>query len=171
MVFISSDIQIERHSYDERIAHDRSAPMFFDIVLGIAQAVLGLFFLFAGLPKILGRGLSRWIGFDAVPRGLTIAIGIAEVAAGAALGIAAVSLSASGFHVRAREWLPALETAMWAALGTTIAVARWELLGAASLAPSAVPAVLACILLPALAVNLTLLLRAPAPVSSAVPVH
>src|SRR6478735_2513720 len=88
MVFISSDIQIERHSYDERIADDRSAPMFFDIALGIAHSVLGLFFLFAGLPKILGRGLSRWVGFDAVPRGLTIAIGIAEVAAGAALLVA-----------------------------------------------------------------------------------
>jgi hypothetical protein len=163
--------------------------MFFDIVLGIAQAVLGLFFLFAGLPKILGRGLSRWIGFDAVPRAMTIAIGIAEVAAGAALliapltgwvlwsvplaalGIAAVSLSASGFHVRAREWLPALETAMWAALGTTIAVARWHLLGAAPLAPTAVPGVLACVLVPALAVNLTLLLRAPAGAPSAAPVH
>ncbi|MFD4958204.1 DoxX family protein [Microbacterium sp. NPDC058389] len=154
--------------------------MFFDIVLGIAQAILGLFFLFAGLPKILGRGLSRWIGFDAVPRGLTIAIGTAEVAAGAALliapvtglllwsvplaalGIAAISLAASGFHLREREWLPALETAMWAALGTTVAVARWSLLGAAPLATGVVPGVLACILLPALAVNLTLLLRAPA---------
>jgi hypothetical protein len=161
--------------------------MFFDIVLGIAQAVLGLFFLFAGLPKILGRGLSRWIGFDAVPRGLTIAIGVAEVAAGAALllspltgllpwsvplaalGIAGLSLSASGFHVREREWLPALETAMWALLGATLAVARWPLLETAPLAPTAVPGVLACILLPALAVNLTLLLRMPAPTPAAAP--
>ncbi|GAA5195968.1 hypothetical protein GCM10025773_03040 [Microbacterium jejuense] len=47
-----------------------------------------------------------------------------------------------------REWLPALETAMWA-----------------------VPGVVACVLLPALAVNLTLLLRMPAPAPTAAPAH
>lgn len=96
------------------------APML-DTTLWMAQTFLALFFLAAGTPKLLGRGLDRWIGFDAIPRPLTITIGVAEVAAAvalvlpmlvnrlqwttplAALGLAAVSLRATGFHIRKQE--------------------------------------------------------------------
>ena len=38
--------------------------------LWAAQAVLALFFLFAALPKIAGRGIDRWAGFDDLPRSI-----------------------------------------------------------------------------------------------------
>jgi uncharacterized membrane protein YphA (DoxX/SURF4 family) len=149
--------------------------------LWAAQILLALFFLFAGLPKVLGRGIDRWTGFDDVPRPLTILIGIAEVAAPvalilpmlldtfewttplAALGIAVVTLMASGFHVRAGEWLPALETALWAMLAGTVAIGRGGLL-ATGPSPSAellVPVM--AILAVALVVNIVAIFRTPAP--------
>src|SRR5690606_22296724 len=88
----------------------------FDIALWLAQGLLALFFLAAGLPKVIGRGIDRWVGFEDVPRMLTIVIGVSEVAGAAALalppllgafewitplasiGIAVVSLMAGGFH-------------------------------------------------------------------------
>lgn len=112
--------------------------------LWIGQTFLALFFLAAGSPKLLGRGLDRWVGFDALPRPMTITIGVAEVAAAvallvpmlmdvlqwttplAALGLVTVSLQASGFHIREQEWLPATETALWASLAGTIAIGRWN---------------------------------------------
>jgi uncharacterized membrane protein YphA (DoxX/SURF4 family) len=115
-----------------------------DTTLWIAQAFLALFFLAAGLPKVVGRGIDRWVGFEDVPRPMTILIGIAEVAAAvalvapmtldelqwttplAAIGLAAVVLPACGFHIRAQEWLPATETALWATLAGSIAVGRWD---------------------------------------------
>ncbi|MEV0951275.1 DoxX family protein [Promicromonospora sp. NPDC050249] len=149
--------------------------------LWAAQAVLALFFLFAGLPKIVGRGIDRWTGFDDVPRPLTVLIGIAEVAAPVALvlpmllgrlewttplaaaGLAVVTLMASGFHVRAGEWLPALETALWAALAGAVAVGRWDLLGTgpALAAEFLVPVI--GVLVVALVVNIVAIFRAPAP--------
>ena len=36
-----------------------------DTTLWFAQVFLGLFFVAAGSPKVLGRGIDRWIGFDA----------------------------------------------------------------------------------------------------------
>ncbi|MFF4962981.1 DoxX family protein [Streptomyces sp. NPDC001222] len=57
----------------------------FDVTAGIAQGFLALFFLAAGLPKVIGRGIDRWVGFDDLPRGLTIVIGAAEVAAAVGL--------------------------------------------------------------------------------------
>ncbi|MBE1878245.1 DoxX family protein [Myceligenerans pegani] len=151
-----------------------------DTTLWATQLVLALFFLFAGLPKILGRGIDRWTGFADLPRPLTLLIGIAEVAAPialvapmllgvaewttplAAVGLAVVSLMASGFHVRAGEWLTTLETALWAALAGTVAVGRWDLLATGpSLAPDLlVPAV--GVLVVALVVNLVAIFRTPA---------
>ena len=147
--------------------------------LWIAQGFLALFFLAAGIPKVVGKGIDRWIGFDDVPRALTIIIGISEMCAAAglllpmlighfewttplaAMGIAVISLMASGFHVRAREGLPALETALWASLAGSIAVGRW---GETSTGPSIsadtlVPVVAA--LVPTIIAILVLLARRP----------
>jgi len=148
--------------------------------LWAAQIVLALFFLFAGLPKILGRGIDRWTGFEDVPRPLTILIGIAEVAAPVALvlpmllgglewttplaaaGLAMVTLMASGFHVRAGEWLPALETALWAMLAGAVAIGRWDLLanGPSLGADLLVPVI--GVLVVALVVNIVAIFRTPA---------
>jgi hypothetical protein len=152
--------------------------------LWAAQTILALFFLFAGLPKIAGRGIDRWTGFEDVPRPLTIVIGVAEVAASVALvlpillgaaewttplaatGLAVATLMASGFHVRAAEWLPALETAMWAMLCGTVAVGRWDLLATGpSLAPDLLVPVIG-VLVVALIVNIVAILRTPVPASS-----
>ena len=42
----------------------------------------------------------------------------------AAIGLATVSLMASGFHIREGEWLPTVETALWASLAASIAIGR-----------------------------------------------
>jgi hypothetical protein len=149
--------------------------------LWAAQAVLALFFLFAGLPKIAGRGIDRWTGFEDVPRPLTVVIGIAEVAAPVALvlpmllgrlewttplaaaGLAVVTLMASGFHVRAGEWLPALETALWAALAGAVAVGRWGLLGTGPTLAAELLVPVIGVLVVALAVNIVVIFRTPAP--------
>jgi uncharacterized membrane protein YphA (DoxX/SURF4 family) len=149
----------------------------FDTTVWIAEAFLAFFFLLAGLPKLAGRGLDRWVGFDQIPRPMTILIGICEVAAAlglvvpllvdtgewtaplAALGIAVIALMASGFHLRNREWLPALETALWASLAGAIAIARWgELATGPSLSRDVLVPVLIA-LVPALVVNLVVLTR------------
>lgn len=148
--------------------------------LWAAQAVLALFFLFAGLPKIVGRGIDRWTGFDDVPRPLTVLIGIAEVAAPVALvlpmllgqfewttplaaaGLAIVTLMASGFHVRAGEWLPALETALWAALAGAVAVGRWGLLGTGPALAAELLVPVIGVLVVALVVNIVVIFRTPA---------
>jgi hypothetical protein len=149
--------------------------------LWAAQAVLALFFLFAGPPKIVGRGIDRWTGFDDVPRPLTVLIGIAEVAAPVALvlpmllgrlewttplaaaGLAVVTLMASGFHVRAGEWLPALETALWAALAGAVAVGRWGLLGTGPALAAELLVPVIGVLVVALAVNVVVIFRTPTP--------
>jgi DoxX-like family len=153
----------------------------FDIIVWIAGGFLAIFFLAAGLPKIIGRGIERWIGFDQVPRGLTILIGFSEVSAAialvvpllvdefrwitplAAVGVGVISLLASGFHLRNREWLASLETALWASLAVSIAVARWgELSSGPSISRNVlIPLWLA--LLPGIVVNLVFLTRATAP--------
>lgn len=137
----------------------------------------------AELPKIVGRGIDRWVGFDQVPRGMTILIGFCEIAAAvglvvpivademawttplAGLGIAVISLMASGFHLRHLEWLAALETVLWASLAGSIAAARW---GKFSTAPTIsshdVLGVLLAVLVPAVIVNLVVLTRATTPV-------
>ncbi|GAA1137642.1 hypothetical protein GCM10009630_40790 [Kribbella jejuensis] len=147
----------------------------FDVTVWVAEWFLALFFLGAGVPKIAGRGIERWVGFDQVPRVMTIGIGVSEVAAAvglvvpllvgtaewatplAGLGIAVISLMATGFHIRNREWLPALETALWAALGGTIAAARWSRFsGGPSISRDALVGLL-MVLVPALIVNLVVL--------------
>src|SRR2546428_4984768 len=114
-----------------------------NIVLWSVQGFLALFFLAAGAPKIIGRGLEKWTGFSDVPRPLTILIGVAEVlgAAGlilpmatgilpwltpsAAVGLAIIVLMAAGFHIRGDEPLNAVETILWASIASIIAIGRW----------------------------------------------
>ena len=151
----------------------------FDVALWIAQGFLAVFFLAAGLPKVIGRGIERWVGFDDLPRGIVIVIGVSEVVGAAALvlpplvgalewtsplaaiGIAVVSLMASGFHIRAAEWLAAAETGLWACLAGATAVGRWDAVGGGPvLAPEALVVAIA-VLVPAIVVNLVLLARRP----------
>ncbi|WP_265568226.1 DoxX family protein [Streptomyces hygroscopicus] len=159
----------------------------FDLTLGTAQGFLALFFLAAGLPKVIGRGIERWVGFDDLPRGLTIVIGAAEVAAAvglvgprllghgqwttplASIGIAVVSLMASGFHIRNGEWLAALETALWASLAASVAISRWGLLSTGPSVSKNVLVPVLLVLLPGIVVNLVVLTRTTAPSSSGCP--
>jgi hypothetical protein len=151
----------------------------FDIALWAAQGLLALFFFAAGLPKVIGRGIDRWVGFDDVPRPLTILTGLSEVAGAAALalpplvgalrwttplaavGIGIVSLMASGFHIRAAEWLPAVETALWAALAGSVAIGRWTAIAGAPALPSDTLTVAIVLLIPLIIINVVLLARRP----------
>ncbi len=101
-----------------------------NLVVWSVQWFLAIFFLAAGIPKISGRGLEQWTGFNDLPRPLTLFIGTTEVlgalglvlpmATGilpwltplAALGLAVTVLMASGFHLRNDERLAALETTL-----------------------------------------------------------
>ena len=150
-----------------------------DLTLWIAQGFLALFFFAAGLPKVIGRGIDRWVGFDDVPRALTIVIGLSEVAGAAALalpplvgafewttplaaiGIAAISLMASGFHIRVGEWLCAVETALWATLACSIAIGRWTGIASGPSLPPETLIVAIAVLIPSIIVNLVLLSRQP----------
>jgi len=85
-----------------------------NVVLWSVQGFLALFFLAAGVPKLIGRGLERWTGFSELPRAMVVFIGVTEVlgAAGlvvpmvtgmapwltplAALGLAIIVLMATG---------------------------------------------------------------------------
>lgn len=145
----------------------------------IAQSFLALFFLGAGIPKIIGRGIDRWIGFDEIPRPLTIVIGLTEGAAAialivpmladearwttplAALGISVVSLMASGFHVRNGEWLPAVETSLWASLAGSVAIARWDEMPTGPSISTDVLIPVIAVLVPAIIGNLIILSRQP----------
>jgi hypothetical protein len=149
--------------------------------LWLAQGFLALFFLAAGIPKLVGRGLDRWIGFSDLPRPLVVLIGTCEVAAAialvvpmaaghgewttplAALGIAVVTLMASGFHVRQQEWLPATETALWASLAGSVAIGRWHEIATAPSVPVDALVPVTAVLVVAIVVNLVVLLRQPAP--------
>jgi uncharacterized membrane protein YphA (DoxX/SURF4 family) len=158
-----------------------------DVTLWIAQGFLALFFFAAGLPKVIGRGIDRWVGFDDIPRALTIMIGLSEVAGAialvlppligvftwttplAAIGIAVISLMASGFHIRAAEWLPerpvgreelcALETALWASLAASIAIGRWTEISSGPSLPSEILIVAIAVIIPATIVNVVLVTR------------
>lgn len=153
----------------------------FDTTVWMAEGFLAFFFLMAGLPKIVGRGIDRWVGFDQVPRPMTIVVGFAELCAAvglvvpllvkhwqwttplAALGIAVIALMASGFHVRNREWLAGLETTLWASLAAAIAIARWEELSTAPSVSRNVLVPVLIVLVPAIIANLVVLARATAP--------
>lgn len=154
----------------------------FDTTVWTAEGFLALFFLIAGLPKIIGKGIDRWVGFDQVPRRMTVLIGICEVAAAvglvvpllagrgewttplAALGIAVISLMASGFHIRNREWLAGLETVLWASLAGTVAAARWEKFSTGpAITRQEVLVPLLVLLVPAVVMTLVVLTRRTAP--------
>ena len=76
----------------------------------------------------------------------------------AAIGIAVVSLMAAGFHVRAGEWIPTLETVFLAALAGAVAIGRGE---AAPSAPSDVLVAAIALLVPAIVIVLVVLTRSP----------
>jgi hypothetical protein len=151
-----------------------------NVVLWSVQGFLALFFLAAGTPKLIGRGLERWTGFSEVPRPLVVFIGVTEVlgAAGlvvpmvtviapwltplAALGLAIIVLMATGFHLRADERINALETGLWACIAVVIAMGRWDLLVASHsyVAPWVLVAAVG-VLVPAVIINLVVLFRRP----------
>ncbi len=151
-----------------------------NLVLWSVQVFLALFFLAAGAPKLIGRGLERWTGFAELPRALVVFIGVTEVlgAAGlvlpmatgivpwltplAAVGLAIIVLMATGFHLRADERVNALETGLWSSIAAVIAIGRWDLVVAAH--ASAAPWVLVLalgLLVPAVIINLVVLFRRP----------
>ena len=56
-----------------------------NIALWTAQGFLALFFLAAGAPKLLGRGIEKWTGFSELPRAQVVFTGFAEVLGAAGL--------------------------------------------------------------------------------------
>jgi hypothetical protein len=150
-----------------------------NVVLWSVQGLLALFFFAVGVPKILGRGIDRWIGFSDLPRPLVLVIGLSEIfgAAGlvlpmatgilpwltplAALGLAVIVLMASGFHLRADERLPALETALWASVLTVVAIGRWDLLASRANIPGWVLIAALGVLVPAVIINIIVLFTRP----------
>ena len=148
-------------------------------VLWGVQVFLALFFLAAGAPKILGRGMERWTGFAEMPRSQVVFIGIAEVlgAAGlvvpmstgvlpwltplAAVGLAIVVLMAAGFHLRADERLNAVETVLWASIAGVIAIGRWDLVASLADVPAWLLVAAPAVLVPAAIINVIVLLRRP----------
>jgi len=146
-----------------------------NIVLWSVQGFLALFFLAAGAPKILGRGIEKWTGFSDLPRSQVVFTGFAEVlgAAGlvlpmatgvlpwltplAAVGLAIIVLMATGFHMRADERLNAVETGLWAGIAAAVAIGRWDLFGSgADVSPWVLVAVLG-LLVPVAIINVIVL--------------
>ncbi len=156
-----------------------------NLALWSVQGFLALFFLAAGAPKLIGRGLERWTGFSELARPLVVFIGFTEVlgAAGlvlpmatgilpwltplAAVGLAIIVLMATGFHLRADERVNALETGLWASIAAVIAIGRWDLIPSHAYAPSGVLVAALGLLVPSVIINLVVLLKRP--VKSATP--
>ena len=155
-------------------------PMnYLNLVLWSVQVFLALFFLAAGAPKLIGRGLERWTGFSELPRPMVVFIGLTEVfgAAGlvlpmatgivpwltplAAVGLGAIVLMATGFHLRADERVNALETGLWASIAAVIAIGRWDLVPTHTHAPAGVLVLALALLVPAVIINLVVLFRRP----------
>ncbi|MGH9324641.1 MAG: DoxX family protein [Vicinamibacteria bacterium] len=150
-----------------------------NLVLWCAQGFLALFFLAAGAPKIIGRGLERWTGFSDLPRPLVIFIGFTEVlgAAGlvlpmatgilswltplAAVGLAIIVLLAAGFHLRADERLEALETALWASIAAVVAIGRWDWVASRADVPPWVLIAALGLLVPSAIINVIVLWMRP----------
>ena len=165
-----------------------------NLVVWSVQVFLGLFFLAAGAPKLIGRGIERWTGFSDLPRPQVVFIGFAEVlGAGlvlpmttgvlpwltplAAVGLALIVLLAAGFHLRADERLNALETGLWASIAAVVAIGRWDLVAARVDLPPWVLGAALGLLVPAAIVNVIVLWKRPVrtatprPVSGTVPVQ
>ncbi len=150
-----------------------------NVVLWSVQAFLALFFLAAGAPKLIGRGLERWTGFSDLPRPLVVFIGFTELlgAAGlvlpmatgivpwltplAAIGLALIVLMAAGFHLRADERLNALESGFWASIAAVIAIGRWGLVPTHAHASAGVLVLALGLLVPAVIINLVVLFSRP----------
>src|SRR6266516_3223541 len=151
-----------------------------NLVLWSVQGFLALFFLAAGAPKLIGRGMERWTGFSDLPRPLVVFIGVTEVlgAAGlvlpmatgvvpwltplAGVGLGIIVLMATGFHLRADERVNALETGLWASIAAVIAIGRWDLVVAAhAYAPPRVLVLALGLLVPSVIINLVVLFRRP----------
>jgi len=150
-----------------------------NLILWTVQVFLALFFLAAGAPKIIGRGLEQWTGFSEMPRPLVILIGLTEVlgavglvlpmATGilpwltplAAVGLAIIVLMAAGFHIRADERLNALETTLWAGIAAIIAIGRWDLIASRVHVPQWVLIAALALLVPAAIINVIALWRRP----------
>ena len=150
-----------------------------NLVLWSVQVFLALFFLAAGAPKLIGRGLERWTGFSELPRALVVFIGVTEVlgAAGlvlpmatgivpwltplAAVGLGAIVLMATGFHLRADERVNALETGLWASIAAVIAIGRWDLVPTLTPAAAGGLVLALALLVPAVIINLVVLFRRP----------
>src|SRR6266540_2339577 len=148
-------------------------------VLWSVQLFLAIFFLAAGAPKLIGRGIERWTGFSDLPRPLVVFIGFTEVlgAAGlvlpmatgvlpwqtplAAVGLGMIVLMAAGCHVRADERLNALETGLWASIAAVIAIGRWDLVAPHASAPPWVLVAVLGLLVPSVIINLIVLLKRP----------
>ena len=150
-----------------------------NLVLWSVQVFLALFFLAAGAPKLIGRGIERWTGFSDLPRPQVIFIGFTEVlgAAGlvlpmatgilpwltplAAVGLAIIVLMAAGFHLRADERLEALETGLWASIATAVAIGRWDLVASRADVPPWVLVAALGLLVPSTIINVIVLLKRP----------
>ena len=150
-----------------------------NVVLWSVQGFLALFFLAAGAPKLIGRGLERWTGFSDVPRPLVVFIGLTEVLGAiglvlpmvtgvvpwltplAAVGLAVIVLMATGFHLRADERINALETGLWASIAAVIALGRWDLVASHTYAPAGGLVAALGLLVPAVIINLVVLFRRP----------
>src|SRR2546425_3746668 len=150
-----------------------------NLVLWSVQGFLALFFVAAGAPKLIGRGLERWTGFSELARPMVVFIGITEVlgAAGlvlpmatgilpwltplAAVGLAIIVLMAAGFHVRADERLNALETGLWASIAAVIAIGRSDLVASHGSTPPWVLVAALGLLVPSVIINLIVLFKRP----------
>ena len=138
-------------------------------VLWSVQGFLALFFMFAGAPKILGRGIDRWTGFTGIAELLGAAGLVLPMATGiapwltplAAVGLALIVLMAAGFHLRADERLEALETSLWASIAAVIAIGRWDLVSAHLTRPPTLLVGALAILVPAAVINVVILVRRP----------
>jgi DoxX-like family len=156
------------------------------IVLWSVQIFLALFFLAAGAPKLVGRGIGKWVGFSDLPRPEVIFIGFAEAlgAAGlvlpmatgilpwltplAAVGLAIIALMAAGFHLRVDERLNALETLLWASIALAIAIGRWDLIvSGAGVSPLVLVGALG-LLVPTVIINAIVLWKRPVPAAHSV---
>jgi len=159
-----------------------------NVVLWGVQGFLALFFLAAGAPKLIGRGIDRWTGFSDLPHPMVVVTGFTEVlgAAGlvlpmatgvlpwltplAAIGLAIIVLMATGFHLRADERVNALETGLWASIAAVVAIGRWDLVTLHAYAPPWVLVAALGLLVPSVIINLIVLFKRPVKGSTPGPV-